>query len=174
LPVSDFLSEILDVCSRYATFTSPTHCGGTSGREQLVHMAGAIEHLTLELVEHPHGRCQAILTADNGEVLLDRIYKSRASASVSARNRLRKAGLGEASITRVTPGDDEPDDEPSEPEQAPVAVPASPGGRWLVKLRHEAQRVLDEAVKLRERAELLESEHKRLAAAADVLEGPEG
>jgi hypothetical protein len=42
-----------------------------------------------------------------------------------------------------------------------------------VKLRHEAQRALDEALKLRERAEVLEVEHKRLTAAADVLEGPE-
>lgn len=138
--------------------------------------------LRLELVDQPYGRCRAILTDGSGEVVLDQVYKNRASASTSARTKVKKMGYGTAHITRVNPegsepdsedGDEEPDDDSPVPELSPSTTPARPGDRWLHKLRTEAQRVLDEAVKLRERADLLETEHKRLTAAADVLEGPE-
>jgi hypothetical protein len=137
-------------------------------------MASKDQQFTLELIDHPHGRCQAILMDLDGSVSLDRIYKTRASAQASVDYRLKKLGLGRASLAKAS--DDEPATEaPSpEPEQAPTGTPSSPTERWLLKLRHEAQRALDEALKLRERAELLELEHKRLTAAADVLEGPEG
>jgi len=141
-------------------------------------MAKAQEHLTLQYVDHPYGRCQVILQDMDGNVLVDRIYKNKNSAQASVRQRLKKEGLEGASLTRVDPDDeatDEADDGPPspEPEQASTAAPATPADKWLHKLRQEAQRVLDEALKLRERADLLEVEHKRLTAAADVLEGPE-
>lgn len=145
-------------------------------------MTRANQNLTLELVEHPHGRCQAILTLDDGTVLLDQIYKNRNSAQASIRQRLVKEGLGQAHITRVTrdEGDqdegDEGDQDEGGPEaapEAPVTAPASPAERWLLKLRQEAQKALDQASRLREQADQLEVEHKRLTAAADVLEGPE-
>jgi len=141
-------------------------------------MADQEQHLTLELIDQSHGRCQAILKKADGEVLKDQVYKNKNSAQASIRTYLVKEGLGTASISRFRPDDDEPDDdgpEPAEPEaeQAPVSAPASPGDRWLMKLRHEAQRVLEQALRLREQAEALEVEHKRLTAAADVLEGPE-
>jgi hypothetical protein len=138
-------------------------------------MTGSDVHLTLEFQEHPYGRCQAILTDEDGNVLLDQIYKNKNSAQASVRTRLKKEGLGEAVITRIQPGDPEPDeDEPtSGPEQTPTPAPGAPTDRWVVKLRREAQKALDEALALRVRAERLELEHKRLTAAADVLEGPE-
>lgn len=141
-------------------------------------MASSDVHLTLEFQEHPYGRCQAILTDEDGNVLLDQIYKNMNSAKTSVRTRLKKEGLGDASITRIQPGDSEPDegeqqDEQDETPEGPTPGPSSPADRWLLKLRTEAQRVLDEALRLRTRAERLELEHKRLTAAADVLEGPE-
>jgi hypothetical protein len=140
-------------------------------------MTGSDVHLTLEFQEHPYGRCQAILTDEDGNVLLDQIYKNKNSARASVRARLKKEGLGEAVITRIQPGDTEPDEDEdeatSEPEQTPTPAPSAPTDRWLLKLRREAQKALDEALALRVRAERLELEHKRLTAAADVLEGPE-
>lgn len=141
-------------------------------------MDGSATHLTLEFVDHAYGRCQAIVTDLDGNVLRDQVYKNRNSAQASIRTWLKKEGLGHASVTRVQPEELEelteaPDPEP-EPEQAPVSAPTSPSDRWLVKLRHEAQRALEQALKLREQADALEVEHKRLTAAADVLEGPEG
>jgi hypothetical protein len=139
-------------------------------------MGNAEQHLTLELIEHPYGRCQAILTDLDGNVLVDRIYKNKNSAQASIRTRLKKEGLLDASLTRVTPEDQDEVIEAPEPEplEAPTTVPASPTDRWLVKLRQEAHKALEQALKLREQAEALELDHKRLTAAADVLEGPEG
>lgn len=145
-------------------------------------MTGKDVHLNLEYVDVEYGGCQVILTEPDGAVVLDRVYKNRNSAQASVRSRLKALGLGQAVITRINPNEaspdtDEhaPDDMPhtGEPEQAPTAGPASPADRWLSKLRHEAEKVLSEAVRLRERADQLETEHKRLTAAADVLEGPE-
>jgi hypothetical protein len=138
--------------------------------------------ITLELIDQPYGRCRAILTEDNGAVMLDRIYKNRNSAQASVRTRLKKDGLGVDSITRIDPNEAQDDTEvhasddmphTGEPE-VPAPAPASPADRWLSKLRLEADKVLSEAVRLRERADQLETEHKRLTAAADVLEGPDG
>lgn len=138
-------------------------------------------HLTLEFTEQPYGRCMARVTDLDGNVLREQVYKNKNSAQASIRQWLRKEGLEASSITRVHPEDDDgqaeaPEVEP-EPVLAPEAVPsapASPTDRWLVKLRQEAQRALNEALKLRLKADDLEAEHKRLTAAADVLEGPEG
>ena len=138
-------------------------------------------HLTLEFVEQDYGRCLVRVTDLDGNVLKDQVYKNKNSAQASTRQWLRKEGLETSSITRVHPEDDgqaEADEVASlEPVLAPEAVPsapASPTDRWLVKLRQEAQRALNEALKLRLKADDLEAEHKRLTAAADVLEGPEG
>jgi hypothetical protein len=137
-------------------------------------------HLTLEFQEQPYGRCLARVTDLDGNVLRERVYKNKSSAQGSIRTWLRKEGLETSSITRVHPEDvDQAEAAEVEPEPvlAPEAVPsapASPTDRWLVKLRQEAQRALNEALKLRLKADDLEAEHKRLTAAADVLEGPEG
>ncbi len=139
-------------------------------------------HLTLEFQEQPYGRCMARVTDLDGNVLREQVYKNKNSAQASIRTWLRKEGLETSSITRVHPEDDDGQAEAEtvdigpvtvEPEAAPTA-PASPTDRWLVKLRQEAQRALNEALKLRLKADELEAEHKRLTAAADVLEGPEG
>jgi hypothetical protein len=131
--------------------------------------------LTLELQDQPYGRCRAVLTEDDGTVLLDRVYKNRNSARASVRTRLKKDGLTVAVLSRIDPNevsdDTEADDQLTE---APAPAPTSPADRWLAKLRLEAEKVLSEAVRLRERADQLETEHKRLTAAADVLAGPEG
>jgi hypothetical protein len=137
-------------------------------------------HLTLEFQEQPYGRCLARVTDLDGNVLREQVYKNKSSAQASIRTWLRKEGLETSSITRVHPEDvDQAEAAEVEPEPvlAPEAVPsapASPTDRWLVKLRQEAQRALNEALKLRLKADDLEAEHKRLTAAADVLEGPEG
>jgi hypothetical protein len=140
-------------------------------------------HLTLEFQEQPYGRCLARVTDLDGNVIREQVYKNKNSAQASIRTWLKKEGLETSSITRVHPEDDgqAEADEVASLEPAPVlaseaapTAPASPTDRWLVKLRQEAQRALDDALKLRVRAEALEVEHKRLTAAADVLEGPEG
>jgi hypothetical protein len=143
--------------------------------------------LTLEFAEQPYGRCLARVTDLDGNVLREQVYKNKNSAQASIRTWLKKEGLETSSITRVHPEDDGQADEQAEADEvaslepAPVlaseaapTAPASPTDRWLVKLRQEAQRALNEALKLRLKADDLEAEHERLTAAADVLEGPEG
>src|SRR4051812_19555517 len=100
--------------------------------------------LTLELTDQPYGRCRAILTEDDGTVLLDRIYKNRNSAQASVRTRLKKDGLTVAVLSRIDPNEAQDDTEEHASDdmpqtgdtEAPAPAPTSPADRWLAKLRH--------------------------------------
>ena len=126
-------------------------------------MASQDGNYTVELLEQAYGRCQAIIRDDHGNVVKDSVYKNRGSAQASVRQWLRKEGASDVSFRQAEP------EEPPEPEPE-----VSLADRWLVDLRNEAQRALNEALALRRQADALEVAHKRLTVAADALEGPEG
>jgi len=152
--------------------------------------------LTLEYQELDDGRCRAILVADGGSVLVDRIYKNKNSAQASVRTRLVKEGLGSAPVRRIYPDDEQESevasDDPGPAEvvdnlefsEALVPLPpdaflreTAPGVSTaqdlLLQLRAAAEGALNAVLALRAQADALEVDYKRLAAAADVLEGPE-
>jgi hypothetical protein len=131
---------------------------------------------SLELIDLKGGRCQAILRDGKGKVLLDRDYKSRHSASQSVRWHVNKMGLGKVRLARAA----EPEAEvPSLlPEVALEPLAVGPGVSTardlLLQLREASQAALTAVVALRAQADALEADYKRLSAAADILEGPEG
>jgi hypothetical protein len=149
-------------------------------------MARKPQALTVEYLEQDYGRVRAIVTLDDGSVLVDRVYKNRDSANSSVRQRLIKEGLQTVSITRIRPEDTQAEVEVEvevdqvgalEPQVALVPLPAGPGVSTaqdlLQQLREASQAALQAVVALRAQADALEADAKRLGAAADILEGPE-
>lgn len=121
--------------------------------------------LNLEVWEQPKGLHMFRLTDDTGQVVKEGSgYSSRNSAQATVRSWISRNYQGAETVSVA---------DPLPPGPRSGRKPQTEVERLAADLRRKAQAGLEQALRLRQTADQLEAEAKRLEAAADVLGGPE-